>query len=92
MYGLKASAWRRLNGLPRETTEAGRDALGWYHEKRSDDERNIGLGPKHDWSSHGADPGSLMAIHYDQPDGAPPLRERYSSRRNSSGGGSWQSV
>lgn len=36
------------------TTEAGRDALGWYHEKR-DANRDIGLGPHHDWSSHGAE-------------------------------------
>lgn len=33
------------------TTEAGRDALGYYHE-RKDEERNVGLGPDHDWSSH----------------------------------------
>ena len=32
----------------------------------------------HDWSSHGADGFGLMCIHYDQPDGAPPSRERYS--------------
>jgi phage terminase large subunit len=32
-----------------ETTEAGRDALGWYHEKRSEDIRDVGLGPDHDW-------------------------------------------
>ena len=31
----------------------------------------------HDWSSHG-DGFGLMCIHYDQPDGAPPSRERYS--------------
>jgi phage terminase large subunit len=37
-----------------DTTEGGRDALGWYHEKR-DDHRDVGLGPEHDWSSHGAD-------------------------------------
>jgi len=36
------------------TTEAGRDALGYYHEKR-DDDRNVGLGPVHDWSSNAAD-------------------------------------
>ena len=35
------------------TTEAGRDALGFYHE-RKDDVRNVGLGPEHDWSSHAA--------------------------------------
>lgn len=45
------------------TTEAGRDALGWYHEKR-DDKRGIGLGPEHDWSSHAADAFGLMAIDY----------------------------
>ena len=45
-------------------TEAGLDALGWYHEKR-DDERNIGLGPHHDWSSHGADAFGLMAVAYE---------------------------
>lgn len=44
-----------------DTTEAGRDALGWYHE-RKDSHRNIGLGPMHDWSSHGADAAGLMAI------------------------------
>jgi phage terminase large subunit len=74
------------------TTEAGRDALGWYHEKESNDDRNIGLGPNHDWSSHGADAFGLMCVHYDQPDGAPPARQRYSGRRRSSGGGSWQSA
>lgn len=50
-----------------KTTEAGRDALGWYHEKRSDDERNIGLGPNHDWSSHAADAFGLMCIVYEEP-------------------------
>ena len=44
-----------------ETTKAGRDALGWYHEKR-DEARGIGLGPEHDWSSHGADAFGLLAI------------------------------
>lgn len=49
-----------------ESTEAGRSALGWYHEKR-DEERNIGLGPEHDWSSHGADAFGLMAVAYEAP-------------------------
>jgi phage terminase large subunit len=74
------------------TTEAGRDALGWYHEKKSNDDRNMGLGPNHDWSSHGADAFGLMCVHYDQPDGAPPPRVRYRDRRSSTGGGSWQSA
>lgn len=51
------------------TTEAGRDALGWYHEKR-DDTRGIGLGPDHDWSSHAADAYGLMAIDYASRPGA----------------------
>jgi len=45
-------------------TEAGRDALGFYHE-RKDENRNVGLGPDHDWSSHGADAFGLMAICYE---------------------------
>ncbi|MGE8279040.1 MAG: phage terminase large subunit [Stenotrophomonas sp.] len=46
-----------------EGTEAGRDALGWYHEKR-DEKRGIGLGPNHDWASHGADAFGLMAVDF----------------------------
>jgi phage terminase large subunit len=52
-----------------ETTQAGLDALGYYHEKR-DETRNIGLGPDHDWSSHGADSAGLMAIVADSIGGA----------------------
>jgi phage terminase large subunit len=48
------------------STEPGRDALGWYHEKR-DEARNIGLGPEHDWSSHGADAFGLMCVAYEEP-------------------------
>jgi phage terminase large subunit len=48
------------------TTEAGRDALGYYHE-RKDEERNVGLGPEHDWSSHGSDAFGLMAVAYEEP-------------------------
>lgn len=47
-------------------TEAGRDALGYYHE-RKDETRNVGLGPEHDWSSHAADAFGLMAICYREP-------------------------
>jgi len=54
-----------------ETTEAGRDALGWYHEKRSDDWREVGLGPEHDFSSHGSDAFGLMAVAYETPAGRP---------------------
>lgn len=45
------------------TTEAGREALGWYHEKK-DEARGIGLGPDHDWASHGSDAFGLMAVDY----------------------------
>jgi phage terminase large subunit len=62
-----------------DTTEAGRDALGWYHEKR-DEERGIGLGPEHDWSSHGADSFGLMCIVYEPPRALkplPPLKRKF---------------
>jgi phage terminase large subunit len=49
-----------------DTTEAGRDALGWYHEKK-DEKREIGLGPNHDWASHGADAFGLMCVVYEEP-------------------------
>ena len=48
------------------TTEPGRDALGWYHEKK-DEARNIGLGPEHDWSSHAADGFGLLCVAYEMP-------------------------
>jgi phage terminase large subunit len=44
----------------------GIDALGWYHEKK-DEVRNIGLGPEHDWASHGADAFGLMCVAYQPP-------------------------
>ena len=54
-----------------ETTEAGRDALGWYHEKKSEDVRDVGLGPEHDWASHGSDAFGLMAVAYEMPRSRP---------------------
>lgn len=65
------AAYMRIEALRRlfpqiwfnaDTTEPGRDALGWYHEKR-DETRQIGLGPAHDWASHAADAFGLMAVH-----------------------------
>lgn len=50
-----------------DKTRPGVKALGYYHEKRSEDERNVGMGPEHDWSSHGADAFGLMAIDYKPP-------------------------
>lgn len=66
---LRIESARRL--FPRiwfnaERTEAGREALGSYHEKRNDD-REIGLGPEHDWSSHAADAFGLMCVAYEPP-------------------------
>jgi len=47
----------------RDKTQGGREALAWYHERR-DAERNIGLGPEHDWASHGADAFGGMCIDF----------------------------
>lgn len=58
------------------TTEGGRDALGWYHEKK-DDDREIGLGPEHDWSSHSADAFGLMCVVYEEPFKAEPKPMNY---------------
>jgi phage terminase large subunit len=66
----KGAAMQRIEAIRRwlgscwfneETCKGGIDALGWYHEKK-DDNRDIGLGPEHDWSSHGADAFGLLAI------------------------------
>ena len=66
---MRIEAVRRLGSKMwwnENTTEPGRDAIGFYHEKK-DDARNIGLGPEHDWSSHAADALGLMAICYEEP-------------------------
>lgn len=55
-----------------ERTQAGRDALGWYHEKR-DQERGIGLGPEHDWASHGSDAYGLGMVIWEEPKVSAPL-------------------
>jgi phage terminase large subunit len=61
----KGAAMMRIEALRRlgpqlwfneAATEAGRDALGFYHES---------LGPEHDWSSHAADALGLMAVCYE---------------------------
>ena len=66
--------------------EGGIDALGWYHEKK-DDARNIGLGPNHDWASHGADAFGMMAIVSED---LTRTRVRSQQQRPSSGG--WQGM
>ena len=62
-----------------KSTEAGRDALGWYHEKK-DEARSIGLGPEHDWASHGSDAFGLMAIAHEQHQAAPLRRPEFKRR------------
>jgi phage terminase large subunit len=66
---MRVQAARRLfpsMWFNEKTTEAGRDALGWYHEK-IDENRTVGLGPEHDWSSHGADAFGLGCVAYEIP-------------------------
>ena len=48
-----------------EKCAGGLDALGWYHEKK-DEVRNIGLGPEHDWASHGADAMQTLALGWSE--------------------------
>jgi phage terminase large subunit len=60
------------------TTEAGRDALGYYHERR-DENRSVGLGPEKDWSSHCADAFGYLAIAYEEP----PVKSSANNRRPS---------
>lgn len=66
---MRIEATRRIFGkiwFDDKPTEPGRKALAAYHENW-DDERGIGRGPVHDWSSHGADSFGLMAVHYEEP-------------------------
>jgi phage terminase large subunit len=83
---MRIEAARRL--FPRiwfneAATEAGRDALGWYHEKK-DEARSVGLGPEHDWSSHAADAFGLMCLAYEEPE-----RARADETRAAHGEGGW---
>lgn len=66
---IRIEAVRRLGPkmwFNESTTKPGRDALGYYHEKK-DERRLIGLGPSHDWSSHAADSFGMMACCYEEP-------------------------
>lgn len=56
-----ARRWLPACWFNAETTQPGLDALGWYHEKK-DPARNIGLGPDHDWSSHGCFVGETKVL------------------------------
>ena len=84
---LRIEAVRRLMSkcwFNEATTETGRDALANYHEKR-DEERNIGLGPEHDWSSHAADAFGLMAVCYEGAD-------KVKRKRPPKSSGTWMSI
>jgi phage terminase large subunit len=70
------------------TTQPGLDALGWYHEKK-DEQRNIGLGPEHDWSSHGADSFGLMCIAYEDPTGFADDEDDYDNQKGRSAVGGY---
>lgn len=66
---LRIEAARRLfpaMWFNAETCQPGLDALGWYHEKR-DESRSLGLGPDHNWASHGADAFGMMCVAYEAP-------------------------
>lgn len=66
---LRIEAARRLfpsMWFNEDACKGGLDALGWYHEKK-DEIRNIGLGPEHDWASHGADAFGLGCVAYEPP-------------------------
>lgn len=81
--GMRIEAVRRV--MPavwfnETTTQAGRDALGWYHSKR-DEVRGIDLGPEHDWASHSADAFGLMAIVYEAPQPGGPKPIVYKNRQ-----------
>lgn len=70
----RIEAARRLFGQMRfdeDRCAAGLKAIGWYHEKRNDG--GYGVGPDHDWSSHGADAFGLAAIDYREPKTSKPL-------------------
>lgn len=75
-----------------ETTNAGRLALAAYHEKRSEDQRNVGLGPDHDWASHSADAFGLMCVDYSERKGRlPKARDKYADKKKRSGS-AWSAV
>lgn len=77
--GARIEAVRRLfpaMWINADTTEGGMEALAAYHEKRSTEDRDIGLGPNHDWASHSADAFGLMCVAYEEPQQARKPRER----------------
>ena len=53
----------------------GIETIGWYHEKKHE-VHNVGLGPMHDWSSHGADAFGLACVAYEEPKSKRPKVKR----------------
>lgn len=75
---MRIEAARRLFPsvwMNKSKTEAGLEALGAYHE-RKDETRQVGLGPEHDWASHGADAFGLMCVAYEIPGKPTPTNTR----------------
>ena len=66
--------------IDEEGCSAGLEAISWYHEKK-DEKRDIGLGPDHDWSSHGSDSFGLMAVVAEILAGAKPLNKPIDYKR-----------
>lgn len=66
----------------------GIEALGSYHE-RQDEARGIGLGPEHDWASHGADSFGMACLTFETL--REPVREIRSNRHIAHAGvqGAW---
>lgn len=51
----------------KQACSAGLDAIGAYHERKDEKRGGVGLGPNHDWASHGADAFGLMCSVYEPP-------------------------
>jgi len=87
---MRVEAARRLfpNIWMNESTCAGGlDALGAYHAK-TDERRNIDLGPEHDWASHAADAFGLMCVAYEGPK-PKVVQDRWNDYGAAKSGGSW---
>ena len=61
------------------TTEAGIEALGYYHEKK-DEQRDVGLASSHYWSSHAADAFRGLAVRHKTPEEPKPPEDEWSYR------------
>lgn len=63
---------------------SGMKALAAYHERR-DENRNVGLGPEHDWASDPADAFGLIAVAHEEPQ----QQRAETFRPIHTGGGGW---